>query len=388
MLALIGGGAWAALVLYLLARALRQFGAYRAARLSPARLLDAPRAVAVVVPVRNEIANIGPCLAGLSAQSGLSERLTITVVDDGSDDGTTAAAARAADADDRIKVIDAGPLPSGWAGKPHACWRGAAAAAAPWLCFVDADVRAEPGLLAAALTAAAALDADLLSLHPRQELGSFWERVIIPAGLLSLACAKRFDPASADVVNGQVLLVRRDAYFRVGGHAAVRAEICEDKALALRMREAGFSLRVLSAEDFAATRMYRGLRSLWQGFSKNAADALGGIGATLVAAIALLLFAAAAVLLPLASLAIAASDPSAAAVSGSALALIGTAIVIAVDCGTARHLRIPAAYGATCVLGFVTVACLACSGVGVQLFGQVTWKGRTYRLGKASASRT
>ena len=279
MLALIGGGAWAALVLYLLARALRQFGAYRAARLSPARLLDAPRAVAVVVPVRNEIANIGPCLAGLSAQSGLSERLTITVVDDGSDDGTTAAAARAADADDRIKVIDAGPLPSGWAGKPHACWRGAAAAAAPWLCFVDADVRAEPGLLAAALTAAAALDADLLSLHPRQELGSFWERVIIPAGLLSLACAKRFDPASADVVNGQVLLVRRDAYFRVGGHAAVRAEICEDKALALRMREAGFSLRVLSAEDFAATRMYRGLRSLWQGFSKNAADALGGIGA-------------------------------------------------------------------------------------------------------------
>ena len=131
---------------------------------------------------------------------------------------------------------------------------------------------------------------DMLSLHPLQELGSFWERLVIPAGLMVLACAKRFEPASHDVVNGQFLLIRRDAYVQVGGHSAVRAEICEDKALAARIRESGFALQVLAAENLAQTRMYRDLRSLWEGFSKNATDALDSVGATLVAAGAAFVF--------------------------------------------------------------------------------------------------
>ena len=209
---LIVGAIWAGLVAYLLTRALRQFRNYRRATISAAGGTRVSSPVSVIVPARNEVDNIDSCLAGLSAQMGLGQ-FCIIVIDDNSVDGTKAIAERRIAADPRIRVVDAGPLPTGWAGKPHACWRGAALADGDWLCFVDADVRAAPPLIAAAIIAAETRRVDMLSLHPRQALGSFWEQLVIPAGMLVLACAKRFDPASQDIVNGQFLLVRREAVF-------------------------------------------------------------------------------------------------------------------------------------------------------------------------------
>jgi chlorobactene glucosyltransferase len=388
MPALLGGALWCGIVLYLLSRALRQFRTFRQAALSPAGEAPVPSAVSVIVPVRNEIANIDLCLAGLSAQQGLSGRWSVIVVDDGSEDGTGAVAKRCAARDARIAVLEAGPLPLGWMGKPHACWQGAMLADGEWLCFIDADVRVAPGLLAAAITAAGRYGADMLSLHPLQELGSFWERLVVPVGLLVLACAKPFAVASHDVVNGQFLLIRREAYFASGGHSQVRAEICEDKALASCLQERGFAVQVLAAEQLAHTRMYRDLPSLWEGFSKNATEALGGIRGTLTAAVAALTFGWAALLLPLATTLAARAEPSALSVAGCALALVGTGIAIGVHLGTARHFRIPAVFGITFPLGCTAVACLGCHAVMIQLQGRVSWKGRTYRLTKTSPGRT
>ena len=387
MLVLICGAIWAGLVSVLLTRVVREFRNYRQARIDTTTGSHCLPEVSIVVPVRNEIANVDLCLTGLSAQTGLSKRSRIIVVDDGSQDGTGAAVERHIATDPRIRLIEAGPLPPGWAGKPHACWRGALAAEANWLCFVDADVRSDPELVAAAVTAAEVPRIDMLSLHPRQELGSFWERLVIPAGLLVLACAKRFEPASQDIVNGQFLLIRRAAYFCVGGHCEVRGDICEDKALATRIRAAGLRLHVLAADHLARTRMYHDLPSLWEGFSKNAADALGSVGATLAAAIATFVFAWTALLLPLGILLAAIAAPSPAAVAGSILGAVGTGIVIGVHFGTARHFHVPAIFGLTFTFGYTAVACLACHGVFTKLTGRVTWKGRTYQLTKTSPGR-
>jgi chlorobactene glucosyltransferase len=387
MLALICGAIWAGLVCYLLSRAIEQFRNYQQATISvPSSLDDLPN-VSIIVPARNEIANIGLCLAGLTAQTGLGSGTRIIVVDDSSQDGTRAVVERYIKANPRISLHDAGPLPTGWAGKPHACWRGALLANSDWLCFIDADVRAGPELMGAALTTAAEQGIDMLSLHPRQEFGSFWERVVIPAGLLVLACAKRFEPASQDIVNGQFLLIRRRAYFAVGGHFQVCAEICEDKALATRLRSKDLRLQVLAAPQLASTRMYRDLRSLWEGFAKNSAEALGSVPATLTAALATFVFAWTALLLPVATLPVAFAAPSFAAATGAILAIIGTVIVAGVHFGTARHFRIPAVFALTFTMGYTVVACLACHGVITQLTGRVTWKGRTYQLTKTSRNR-
>ncbi|MBO0737627.1 MAG: glycosyltransferase [Alphaproteobacteria bacterium] len=383
MLALLTGVTWAVAVSWLLTRVLRQFRAYREALLLPLGSPVNPAAISVIVPARNEIENIENCLAGLEKQTCLSRRASIIIVDDDSQDGTMAAIESHVRRDPRIRLVAAGTLPEGWVGKPRACWRGALLAEGDWLCFIDADVRAAPELVAAAATTAEAQRIDMLSIQPRQEFNSFWERVIMPAGLLMIACAKRC-AIGDEAVNGQVLLIRRTTYFQVGGHSAVRAEICEDKALAARVRQAGCCVRVKAAGELARTRMYRDLGSLWEGLSKNATEILGSNRATLTAAGVAFVFGWTVLLLPIVIFLAALKHPSPESVVAGALALSGSAAVVGIHAGTASHFRLPAAFGLSFPLGYTLAACLAVHGVVLHVRGRITWKGRTYRLHRQS----
>ncbi len=90
-IALILSLGWFVLVMWLIWRAFRQQGAIR--QVTPrGAAAEAPQ-VAVIVPARNESANIGPCLRSLMRQRYPADRLSIVVVDDHSDDGTAAIAA-------------------------------------------------------------------------------------------------------------------------------------------------------------------------------------------------------------------------------------------------------------------------------------------------------
>jgi chlorobactene glucosyltransferase len=392
MAALLAGAIWADLVGWLLLRLLRQFRTHRNASLGPPPIsTEQLPAVAILVPARNEIGNIGACLAGLTAQRGLSYGLSITVVDDGSQDGTAEAVSKFGRDDPRIRLIDAGELPAGWMGKPHACWQGALQAEAEWLCFVDADVRATPDLVRTALAAALDQRIDMLSLNPLQEVGSFWERLIIPAGLVLIGCVQDLRPvnqsrANQIAVNGQVLLIRRDVYVAAGGHAAVRGEICEDKALAIRIKQAGWSYRLLGAEHLARTRMYTGLGTLWEGLAKNATEILGDGPNTVAAATAALVVGWAAVLMPLLTVLAAIREPSAAVLAGAALALLGSATIIGVQIGTARYFRILPLFGFLFPVAYSAVAALAWRSFALRRAGRVTWKGRTYAIERKAST--
>jgi chlorobactene glucosyltransferase len=382
---LASGIVWALVVAGLIWRAARRGAAHRHLPAEP--LPDPAPSVAVIVPARNEARNIGPCLEGLVAQD-YPGRLSITVVDDESADGTVAIVGRHVEHDQRVRLLAGGPPPPGWFGKPHACWVGAAAADADWLCFVDADVRAEPGLLAGAVAFAARSGTDMLSLYPFLTLGSFWERVVVPAGLLVIACAL---PAGTPdrsshggvTANGQFILIRRAAYDAIGGHRAVREEVCEDRALALRLLAGGMRLGVMGGERLARVRMYTGLRPLWAGFAKNAVEVLGDPPATLGAAAATAAIAIASLLVPgLAALATA-LHPGWPASLGLGLAALASAALLGLGIGTARHLRIPWAYGLSLPLGSLLVALIALDSLRRRARRTVTWKGRRYRAGTA-----
>jgi cellulose synthase/poly-beta-1,6-N-acetylglucosamine synthase-like glycosyltransferase len=95
MAGLLAGAVWTGLIAWLMLRLHRQFRTHRATLLD--RSEDVPASmpgVAVIAPARDEIANIDTCLAGLTAQRGLTGGLSIIVVDDGSQDGTAQAVAR------------------------------------------------------------------------------------------------------------------------------------------------------------------------------------------------------------------------------------------------------------------------------------------------------
>src|SRR5439155_8365218 len=221
----------------------------------------------------------------------------------------------------------------------------------------------------------------------------FWERLIIPAGLVLIGGAQDLrpvdDPASPEVTaNGQFLLILRAVYFAVGGHAAVRGEICEDKALAARVKQAGWRFRMLGAEHLARTRMYTSFTALWEGLGKNATEILGDGPNTVAAATAGMAIGWAAILLPALAVISAAHEPSTAAAIGAGFAVLGSAAVIGIQIGTARHFRIPLVFGLLFPFAYTAIAALAWHSFTLRRAGRVTWKGRTYALPrKASAGR-
>ncbi|MDE2263150.1 MAG: glycosyltransferase, partial [Gammaproteobacteria bacterium] len=112
---------WLALVIWLIARAVRQRSVLAAVPVTPRDPGCTAPKVAVIVPARDEAANIGPCIQSLSEQQYPPDRLGLIVVDDDSSDETAAIVRALARQDPRIVLCHTPPLPPGWKGKVHAC---------------------------------------------------------------------------------------------------------------------------------------------------------------------------------------------------------------------------------------------------------------------------
>ena len=375
---------WLALVIWLITRAVRQRNVLAGVPVSPQDPGDRAPKVAVIVPARNEAANIGPCVESLSTQQYPPDRLAVIVVDDDSSDDTPAIVATLAQRDRRITLLHTPPLPAGWKGKVHACCAGAAAAPgdAQWLCFLDADMRADPRAIASAVAAAAERKLDLLTLAPRHELGSFAERLMLPCGLYLLGFYQnlaKIQAADSDqaVATGQFMLLRRTAYDAVGGHAPVHAEICEDVELALLMKRRGHRVLLMDGSLLLCTRMYTGWSTLWPGFAKNLTQLLGGPARTLLAAPLVVLLPWIAVGLPLLDVAALLHGASGATVA-LVLAALGSGALIGLHVGGALHFRIPWWYGLLFPLGYTAGAAMAIDSLRWRLIRRVHWKGRVY----------
>jgi chlorobactene glucosyltransferase len=372
---------WLATVLLLIARAASQQRFVPRLR-QVNRLSDPVPTVAVIVPARDEASNVGPCLTSVLAQSYPRDRLRLIMVDDQSTDATAAIARSLARGDPRLVVLASPPLPQNWMGKPHACQIGYSLVAGEteWLCFLDADTQASPALLASALQSARSEHIDLLSLTPFHELKSFAERLMLPCGLYLLAFAKdlaRSQDPNSDVTTatGQFMLVRRSVYEAVGGHAAVRNEICEDLALAQLIKNAGGRVLLKRADQLLTARMYTGWQTLWPGFAKNLVDMFGGPWSTATAALLAFALSWTAVLLPIA-IALADHDESAAA--AIAISAAASLIALVFHAVGAAHLRIPMWYGLLFPVGYTVGAVLALDSIFRRRRGGITWKGRTY----------
>jgi chlorobactene glucosyltransferase len=370
--------AWLIAVAILVGRALRQRRFFQEA--VPHGGAVTPK-VTVIVPARNEAANIDRCLGSLLAQRYPPERLSIVAVDDASTDGTAALIANWT-AGGRVRLLRAPPLPAGWTGKTHACWIGAEAALnSEWLCFPDADIEAGPDLMRTATALAVEQGIGFLSLTPRQRLVSFAERLVMPCGFYLLAFIQNLAAVNAPgsrcvAATGQFLLMPAAAYREIGGHAAVRADICEDVALAKLAKRRGLKTALYGGTRRFSTRMYKGWGTLWVGVTKNLCDMLGGPFRTAAAAAIALVLAWAAPVLP-------AVDAFACGRSASgcvALALAAPASLSAfgLHLAGAAFFEIPIWYGLLFPLGYSVGAVLAADSVRRKLTGRIRWKDRTY----------
>ena len=230
-----------------------------------------PGGVSVVIPARDEEANIARVVRSLAAQQGVRE---ILVVNDHSQDRTGEILESLKAKVPALQVLETDTLPAGWTGKSYAAATGVRAASGDWLLFTDADTEHQPGSLAVLLGRAEREGVDLLSLSPGQSTRTVWEKAVIPLVYTQLARLYRFedvsDPASpAAAANGQYMLIRRAAYDRAGGHEAVRGAILEDVELARRVKATGGRLLFLPGAQWVRTRMYGSFAEMWRGWTKN-----------------------------------------------------------------------------------------------------------------------
>ncbi len=210
------------------------------------------------------------CLRSLITQSDIL--FEIIVVNDASTDRTGEIASGFVG----VRLIDAPPLPPGWVGKNNAVAAGAREAKGEWLLFTDADTVHLPGSLQRSVVEAQKQGAALLSYSPQQVVKGFWQHALMPVIFAELATTYR--PAevsnpksSAAAANGQYLLISREAYEAIGGHAAIASELLEDVAVACAVKRSGRKIFFRYAPDAVRTRMYRNFADMREGWTKNLA---------------------------------------------------------------------------------------------------------------------
>jgi chlorobactene glucosyltransferase len=334
--------------------------------------------VSVLIPARNEEAHIEACLRSiLVSGSPLHE---VIVYNDSSTDRTEQIVQAIAKEDSRVRCLDGLELPDGWVGKPHACHQLSKVATGDILVFVDADTTLLPGGLNRLLSLLEhrGKRVDIITGVPRQVMGSFAERLIMPLLVVTYTSwfPLRFVWSTQDprflAANGQLMAIRRKELEALGGFASIAHEIVDDMALCRRAKQQG--RRVLFADGFhmASCRMYRGAGEIWRGFSKNFYEGIGESPIALAFVIALL---ATTSILPFFAFAIAAITPE---VTWWKAALFGVAANVALRVVLViRHRHPPAG------IVFHPLAVLGLIAIGLNSFawsrrGTLRWAGRVY----------
>lgn len=242
-------------------------------------------AVVAIVPARNEADVIEQSVQSLLAQD-YPGQFRIVVIDDGSSDGTAAAARQAAktNANGRsLDILSGAELPSGWTGKLWAMEQGvrhaSGSGATDYFLLTDADIGHAPDNLVTLVARAEHEGRVLVSLMAELSTTTWAERFLIPAFvfffqmLYPFGWVARGDRRTAAAAGG-CMLVRRDALERAGGIAAVRSEIIDDCALARRLKVQGPIWLGLTRRA-KSLRPYGGFRAIGRMVSRSAYAQLG-----------------------------------------------------------------------------------------------------------------
>jgi len=228
--------------------------------------------ISVLIPARDEEANIATCLESLQKQD--YPNFEILVLDDNSSDNTANIVEQITAKDSRVRLFRGEPLPEGWAGKPFACYQLAKRASGFWLLFVDADTTHAPYMLRSALAQALRLKSSLLSGFPRQIATSLPQKIAIPVlyfvilSWLPLWWLQRSRGPKPSLAIGQFLLFPREEYWRIGGHEVVKSRILEDVWLGIEVTRRRGRHVAVDLSPAVSCNMYHNVGAMWEGFIK------------------------------------------------------------------------------------------------------------------------
>ena len=252
--------------------------------------LDSESDITVLIPARNEAECIAKTLTGLAHQS---RQLKVIVIDDESEDAT-ADIARRSDLT-YLQVISGRPLAPGWTGKLWALQQGLDLVTTPYVLLLDADIELRPGVLAALDAKLRGETIDFASIMARLRMQSFWERCLMPAfvfffrllypfSLSNHRKQKRFAAAAGGCILTKTAILRE-----INAFASIRGAVIDDCALAMRVKQHGYTTWIGLSRAVISHRSYSTLRSIWDMVARTAYTQLHYSSVLLLLATVLLL---------------------------------------------------------------------------------------------------
>ncbi|MFH2044468.1 MAG: glycosyltransferase family 2 protein [Pseudomonadota bacterium] len=229
--------------------------------------------VSVLVPMRNEEANIKIILTSIISQD--YSNIEIIVLNDCSEDNSLKVAQQMANQYKQIRVIDGQKLPLGWTGKNWACHQLSNNAKGNLFLFLDADCIMAPWVVKSVVNLIYQRNLSLVSCFPTQITNTFGEKLVVPLlnwfllTLLPLRLVFISSLKSFVAANGQFMFFRKNDYETIGGHEAVKTKIVEDMELARLVKQNRFKMMTLLGGKGVFCRMYQSLDDAIKGFTKN-----------------------------------------------------------------------------------------------------------------------
>jgi len=228
--------------------------------------------VSIIVPARDEEKNIERCIRSLLAQD--YPRFEVIVVDDCSKDSTASILAQLDNAESRLKVVQGKPLPEGWMGKAHAISQGYPLAKGDWLLFTDADTFHESHLLARVMGFILPRPVSLVTAVGKQAepgIGVWLVNLAVTSYIFMVSDRKGLADSKSrqSLINGQYVLMTREAYEALGTHAAVREYSSTDVSLGYLVKLKGFLTLGINAGEALKTTMYSSMADAYRGWSRS-----------------------------------------------------------------------------------------------------------------------
>ena len=229
--------------------------------------------ISVLIPARNEEANIGALLQSLCEMK--NARLEILVCDDESTDRTSAIVSEFSKKNPAIKLLKSAGLPAGWLGKNHACYQLAQHAAGAYYLFIDADVKLQGTVITDTVSYLKKYRLGLLSIFPTQIMKTFGEKITVPVmnyillTLLPLIFVRISPFSSHSAANGQFMLFDAGVYKKFEPHQHFKSSSVEDISISRFFKKNKTKIACITGEKRVECRMYTSYEAAINGFSKN-----------------------------------------------------------------------------------------------------------------------
>jgi glycosyltransferase involved in cell wall biosynthesis len=228
--------------------------------------------LSVIVAARNEEYQIRASILSQLAQT--YKNVEWILVNDRSTDATGPVMEELTKEDQRISVIHIEGLPEGWLGKNNALYQGFLKASGKWLLFTDADVKFGKETFAKALHYFEKHELDHLTAAPNLSAKKFWLKSFVAFFLFGFSYFKR--PWAANNPKSKIgtgigafNLVSKEAYSQFGTHEIVKMRPDDDLQLGMRMKQAGYAQRIVTALTLIEVEWYGSLQEAFIGLEKN-----------------------------------------------------------------------------------------------------------------------